>query len=106
MARIDRSIRHGQTLEAALRNFHAAIEDAQTRYSSWIERVDWSTDRRSAVLSGSGFSIELTCDDEYLHARGTVSMMFKLMEGRIMQQIEAVLRQQAAAEGMPPRASV
>ena len=44
MARLDQSMKHGQTPEVALANFRKAIEEAQAKFSTWIKKVDWSPD--------------------------------------------------------------
>jgi hypothetical protein len=105
MARLDQSMKHGQTPEVALANFRTAIEEAQAKYSTWIHRVDWSSDSRVATLLGPGYSIDLTCDDELVHAKGNVPLMLKLMERPIMRFVAATLEKQAAAQAtgdVPP----
>lgn len=98
MARIDQSMKHSQTPDVAMANFRTSIEEAQTKYAKWIRKVDWSPDSRVATLSGPGYSVDLTCDDEFVHARGNVSLMIKLMERPILRHVAAMLDRQATAQ--------
>jgi hypothetical protein len=96
MARLDQSLRHGQPPDVAPANFRTAIEEARAKYSSWIHRVDWSPDFRVATLSGPGYTVDVTCDDEFVHARGNVPLMIKLMERPILRHVAAMLDKQAS----------
>ena len=83
MAQLNIAIDHGQTLEAARINFERAVPVAQTRFSTWIHRLEWSTDRTKVTLFGTGYAVELSYDDQKVYARGTVPLAFKLLEGPI-----------------------
>jgi len=98
MARLDQSMKHGQTPEVALANFRKAIEEAQARFSTWIKKVDWSPDFRVATLSGPGYTVDLTVDHEHVHAKGNVPLALKLLERPILRFVQATLDKQAAEQ--------
>jgi hypothetical protein len=83
MAKVDIAVNHGQSPETAKANFERVIVAAQARYTSWIRVVDWSEDRRTARMVGTGFEVELSYDEEKVYARGSVPLAVKLLEGPI-----------------------
>jgi Putative polyhydroxyalkanoic acid system protein (PHA_gran_rgn) len=95
MARITIAVDHGQTPETAGENFEKAISAAQDRYGTWIKSADWSADRRSLRMTGPGFDVELSYDNEKVYARGSVPLAFKLMEGLIKSFIKEALAQES-----------
>lgn len=99
MARLDQSMKHGQTPEAAAANFRKAIEEAQAKYSTWIHEVAWSPDYRVATLKGPGYTVDLTVDHEHVHAKGNVPLALKLLERPILRFVQATLDQQSKATG-------
>ena len=80
MARLDLAVEHGQPPEEAQPRFESGIEEAVSRYGSWIGRVAWAEDRESVTISGSGYEVRLWYDDRLLHARGTIPLAWKLLE--------------------------
>ena len=91
MARLDLSIEHGQSPEAARAKFEAGINEAASRYGSWIGRLDWTEDRDAAVVSGSGYEVRLWFDDRFLHAQGQIPLAWKLLEPAVRHQIRKVI---------------
>lgn len=88
MARLDFSLEHRQPPGAAQAKFEAGIEEAMSRFGSWIGRVDWSEDRQSATFSGSGYEVRLWYDERLLHARGHVPLAWKLLEPAVKHHIQ------------------
>ena len=80
MSLINISVKHGQTLDAVRANFEKAITEAQSRFAMWIHRVEWSPDRTSATLAGTGFELTIRYDAEAVHVTGDVPFMAKLLE--------------------------
>lgn len=91
MARLDLSLEHGQPMEVAQAKFVAGIEQAISRYGSWIGRVDWAQDQQSATISGSGYEVRLWYDESFLHAHGRVPLAWKLFEGSIRRHIREMI---------------
>ena len=91
MARLDLAIEHGQSLEGAAKKFQAAILETQDRFGTWIRRVDWSEDRRSATLSGPGYEVRLWFDDRDVHAHGRIPLAWKLFEGAMRSYVRRII---------------
>jgi hypothetical protein len=92
MAQLDMAVEHGQTAEGARANFEKAIAAARSRYGSWIQRLEWSPDRTSVSVAGTGFDVRLSYDDRMVYARGTIPMAVKLLEGPIKAFIARALK--------------
>jgi hypothetical protein len=80
MAQLDMAVEHGQSPEAARINFERAVAAAQVEYAGWIHRLEWSQDRTAVTVTGTGFNVTLSYDDEKVYARGTIPLAFKLFE--------------------------
>ncbi len=91
MAELNMTIKHGQTPEVARANFVKAITEAHEHHGRWIRNVEWSDDRTTANLSGPGYRVTLSLDDQNVHARGKVSLALKLLEGQLRKFVERML---------------
>lgn len=91
MARLEFSMEHGQPPERAQEHFEAGIAEAVERYGSWIGRLDWSEDRRAAMVSGSGYEVRLWYDDRFLHAHGHIPLAWKLFEPAMRNRVRKML---------------
>jgi hypothetical protein len=96
MAEMNMSVKHGLSLDAARVNFERSITTAQAEHGRWIKGVDWSPDRSSAVLTGPGYRVTLSFDEENVYARGTISLALKLLERPIRRFVEQTLERQKA----------
>ncbi len=88
MARLDITIEHGQPPEVAQAKFQAAIHETQSRFSSWIHRLDWADDGHSAMIAGSGYEVRCWYDERDLHVQGSIPLAWKLFEGAIRNHIQ------------------
>jgi hypothetical protein len=93
MARLNIAVDHGQVPEVARSNFERAVTAAQLRFARWIDRLDWSPDRRKVTVAGAGFEVDVWYDDQKVYARGTVPLAFKLLEGPFKSFIVQALAQ-------------
>ncbi len=91
MAELNIAIKHGQSITAAHANFEKAITAAQAEHGRWIRQVEWSADRRSAVLSGPAYRVTLSFDEQNVYARGNVPLAFKMLEAPVRRFVEHVL---------------
>ena len=92
MAQLDIAVEHGQTAEAARENFEKAIAAAHSQYGRFIRRLDWSPDRTSVGVAGTGFDVRLSYDDRKVYAQGTIPVAAKLLEVPIRAFIGRALR--------------
>lgn len=88
MSELKRSIRHGQEWETARTNFERGIRNAESQYGQHLRPVEWSDDRTRARLSGAGFNLLLTLDEEYVHVTGHVPFFLRFLEGPVLKMIE------------------
>jgi hypothetical protein len=91
MARLDLSVEHDQPMDVAQAKLEAGIAEAMSRFGSWIGRLDWSEDRRSAMVSGSGYEVRLWYDEHAFHAQGQIPLAWKLFEGKVRNQIRKMV---------------
>lgn len=88
MAALNMTVKHGQSFEAARAHFETGVTQAQAKYGAYIRQVDWSDDRTSAHLTGSGFDVVLKVDDDAVHASGQIPLYAKLLESPVRKFIE------------------
>ena len=67
------------------------ITAAHAQHGRWIRQVEWSADRKSAILSGPGYRVTLSFDEQNVYARGNVPLAFKLLEGSMRRFVEQTL---------------
>jgi len=56
MSELNLSLKHHRTLEEARRGLEDAVREAQARFEAMIQKVEWSADRNTVSLSGTGFT--------------------------------------------------
>jgi hypothetical protein len=95
MARLEFKVEHHQPMEAAQAKFEAGIEEAVSRYRSWVGQVDWSDDGQAATISGSGYKVRLWYDERFLHVQGQVPLAWKLFEGAMRHHIREMIARSA-----------
>ena len=91
MAQLNITMKHDQSPDEARVNFVEAITAAHQEHGHWIKTVEWSDDRTSAILSGPGYKVTLSFDDENVYARGTIPLALKLMERPIRRFVVELL---------------
>jgi hypothetical protein len=95
MARVNFRLEHHQPMEGAQARFESGIDEAVSRYGSWIGRVDRSEDGQAATISGSGFEVRLWYDERFLHVQGHVPLAWKLFEGTVRHRIREMITRPA-----------
>jgi hypothetical protein len=95
MAELNITVKHGQTAEAARANFEKVITAAQVRHGRWVRQVEWSADRKSAILSGLAYRLTFSIDDQNVYARGNVPLALKLLEGPVRRFVEQTLARES-----------
>ena len=91
MARLNLSVEHDLSSDEAQAKFEAGIAEAMSRFGSRVGRLDWTEDRHSAMVSGSGYEIRLWYDDRLFHAQGHIPLAWKLFEGAIRHHIRKLI---------------
>ena len=67
-------------MDVAQAKLEAGIAEAMARFGSWVGRVDWSDDRHSATIAGSGYEVRLWYDEHFVHMQGHVPLAWKLFQ--------------------------
>jgi len=91
MAELNMTVKHGQTADAAHAKFEKVITAAHAQHGRWIQHVEWSADRKSAILSGPAYQLTLSFDDQNVYAKGNVPLALKLLEGSVRRFVEQTL---------------
>jgi len=97
VAKLDLTIEHGQSREVAKAKFKAAIDEAQTRFRDWFDRIERTDNDESATFTGSGFTVRCWFDERFVHVQGTIPLWLKLLEGTIRSQIDHDIHRQLPA---------
>jgi hypothetical protein len=95
MARVNFTLEHHQPTDVARARFEAGIDEAVSRYRSWIGTVDWSEDGQAATISGSGYEVRLWYDERFLHVQGRVPLAWKIFEGAVRHRIGEMIARPA-----------
>jgi Putative polyhydroxyalkanoic acid system protein (PHA_gran_rgn) len=91
MARLNLAVEHDLPMDQAQAKFEAGIDEAMSRYGSWVGRLDWSDDRQSVRVTGSGYDVRLWYDERLFHAQGHIPLAWKLFVGALRHQIRKVI---------------
>lgn len=87
------AIQHEQGLDEAQRRLEQAVIEAAGRFGPMIRRVDWSDDRRSVTLAGTGFHVNLTVDPTELHVAGDFGLLGALASNPMVGGLKQVVQQ-------------
>jgi hypothetical protein len=88
MSLINVSLKHGRTLPEARASLEKAVADVQGMFSAMIQRADWSSDRNRVRIDGTGFWVEMTVDDQHVHATGDLPFLGGLLGGGLRKILE------------------
>ena len=94
MPLLNLSVKHGQPPDVARANFVQGINEAQSKFAIWIQRVEWAPDRHSAKLHAPGFVVEMSVDDQEVHATGDVPFFAMLMQNRVKTYLKDTFQKQ------------
>lgn len=95
MAQINRSIPHGQSLEAARVNFVRGIDQAVAEHGKHFNHVEWTEDKTSAKISGPGFALNMIVDAQSVHITGHIPFFLKFLEGPVLKSVEDYIKSSA-----------
>jgi len=93
MSLINLSVKHGRTLEEARSRLELSVDDVSTRFKSFVQRVEWSSDRNVVKLFGTGFELEMRVDTEAVHLTGDIPLVGKLMASPIVNSLRSALEE-------------
>jgi hypothetical protein len=93
MPAVNMAFDHGSDAATAPERFQTAITQAQTRFSFWIRKVEWSDDRTAARLSGPGYSVLLTLDERQVQVKGNLPVFPWMIQARVRKFLAETLGQ-------------
>ena len=91
MSLINLSVKHGRTIDDARQKLEQSVDDVNTRFGSFVQRVDWTDDRNQVTISGTGFKIEMRVDSEAIHVIGDIPLVGKLLASPIVTGLKTAI---------------
>jgi hypothetical protein len=86
------STKHGRTLDDVRRRMGMAVNEAKTVFVPVVRRVEWSEDRDSEKLTGTGFVAETRVDEADVHVAVDVAILGGLLGNRFATGLKGVVR--------------
>ena len=93
MSELNLSVRHHRTLEEARARLEETVRDVQARFGGMIQKVDWSPDRNTVTLTGTGFTGRVWIDPQDVHAVVDVPLLGQLFASPIVASLKGMLEQ-------------
>jgi hypothetical protein len=103
MSLIQLTIKHGRTLEEARQALERSVKAVCTQFAGMIERVEWSPDRNSVSLWGSGCTAELRVDPVEVHFCGDIPILGGLLGAPIAAGLKQIIHQNFQKQLTGPR---
>jgi hypothetical protein len=93
MSELNLSLKHHRTLEEARARLEETVREAQARFGAMIQKVDWSADRNSVSLTGTGFTGRVWVDAQEVHAVVDVPFLGQLLGSSVVAGLRGILEQ-------------
>ncbi len=93
MSLINVSLKHGRSLAEARSSLETAVADVRGRFGAMIQRADWSGDRNRVRIDGAGFWVEMSVDDQHVHATGDIPFLGGLLGGPLEGGLKRILEE-------------
>ena len=81
MALINLSVKHGRSLDDARNRLEVAVNEVRGMFGAMVQRAEWSADRTKVRIDGAGFWVEMTVDEQHVHATGDIPFLGNLLGG-------------------------
>jgi hypothetical protein len=81
MSLINLSVKHGRTFEEARTRLEMAVHEVRGLFGAMVQRAEWSADRNQVRIDGAGFWVEMTVDEQHVHATGDIPFLGNLLGG-------------------------
>jgi hypothetical protein len=93
MSELNLSLRHHRTLDDARVRLEETVREAQARFGAMIQKVEWSPDRNSVTLSGTGFTGRVWVDAQEVHAVVDVPLLARLLATPVVKELKGLLEE-------------
>jgi hypothetical protein len=91
MPLINLSLEHGRTRLEARTSLQNAVSEVRGKFGPMIQRADWSSDGDRVRLDGPGFWVEMSVDDQHVHATGDMPFLTGLLGGPLAGGLKKIL---------------
>ncbi len=91
MSLVRLSFKHGKTLDEARTHLASSVSQLTGQFPGIIQHVEWSEDRSSVQLAGTGFEIRMRVDPEEVHVTGDIPLLGRLLASPLMSGVKGVL---------------
>jgi hypothetical protein len=86
------SVQHGKSLDEARELMGRAVGQAQAQFGALVQRVEWSTDRDSARLIGTGFEVAMRVDPREVYVSVDVPLLGRLVGNPLLTGLKGILQ--------------
>ena len=93
MAAIELTLKHGRSLEEARDQLERAVTEVRGRFALMVQRVEWSPDRTSVKIAGSGFDVEMRVDAINVYVIGDIPFLGKLLGSPLAAGLKRIVQQ-------------
>jgi hypothetical protein len=93
MSLINLSVKHNRTQEAARSQLETAVDQVRSKFGHIVQWVEWSADRNSVHINGTGFEIEMHVDAQDVHVSGDLPFLGGLLGGPFVAGLKAIVQQ-------------
>lgn len=91
MSLVSLSFKHGKTLEEARAHLESSVQQIGGQFAALIQRIEWSEDRNSVQLAGTGFEIRMRVDAEEVHVTGDIPILARLLASPLVSGVKNAL---------------
>jgi hypothetical protein len=92
MSLINMSVKHGQTLDEARARLEQAVQQVRGQFGPMIQRVEWTNDRNSVKLWGTGFEATMIVDPVHVHASADIPILGGLLGNSLTAGLKGILQ--------------
>jgi len=92
MSLIQLSVQHGHTFDEAKKRLETAVHEIQSRFSTVLRQVEWSTDRSQVRLEGGGFWVEMQVDAQAVHLSADIPVLGRLFGGSVTTRLKEIIQ--------------
>lgn len=92
MALITFSIQHESTFDDARRRLETAVREVTERFGTFVQRVEWSSDRSQVRLEGLGSWIDMQVDEQAVHVSADILMLGGLLGSSVTTRLQDMIQ--------------
>jgi hypothetical protein len=87
------TVKHGRTLDEARTALERSVNEVRSQLGPMVQRVEWSADRNTVKMAGTGFVVEMRADPQEIHVEGDLPLLNSLLGGPLGAGLKKVLHQ-------------